>query len=138
MLKYLYDNRWTLRSKEWQPHCGKRRRRRQKHRWRDEFTSYKVAAWMQEAQDRRKKMEDAGRGLHTAKDESAYIIKLLLLKYRYDVGRSSTHLEASLNIQLLSTNPYKMGCFRLIIGSPIKDIGQDNNIQCHHSMIGYA
>ncbi len=57
----LTDNRWTLRSKEWQPRTGKKRRGRQKRRWRDELTSYRGAAWMQVAQDRRKwKMLEEG------------------------------------------------------------------------------
>ena len=50
----LTDDHWTLRSTEWQPSTNKKRRGRQRCRWRDELTSYRGAAWMQEAQNRRK------------------------------------------------------------------------------------
>ena len=46
------DNRWTIKTTEWQPRTGKRRRGRQKQRWRDELTEYRGTTWTREAQDR--------------------------------------------------------------------------------------
>ncbi|GFR95797.1 endonuclease-reverse transcriptase [Elysia marginata] len=48
----LQDNRWTPRVTEWQPRNGKRSRRRQAKRWRDDIVRTMGNTWTREAKDR--------------------------------------------------------------------------------------
>ncbi|GFR63732.1 RNA-directed DNA polymerase (Reverse transcriptase) domain containing protein [Elysia marginata] len=48
----IQDNRWTLRVTEWQPRNGKRLRRRQARRWRDDIVRTMGNTWTREAKDR--------------------------------------------------------------------------------------
>ncbi|GFO33009.1 endonuclease-reverse transcriptase [Plakobranchus ocellatus] len=55
----LKDNRWTLRVTEWQPRNGKRKRRRQARRWRDDIVKKKGNTWSRDARDRDEWRRDA-------------------------------------------------------------------------------
>ena len=50
----IKDNRWTIRSKEWQTECV-RSTGRPKHRWRDDIVGQQGAVWMRIAKDRERR-----------------------------------------------------------------------------------
>ena len=49
----MNDNRWTIRSTEWQVREGKRSRGRPKRRWQDDIYKYQGASWTRIAKDRK-------------------------------------------------------------------------------------
>ena len=50
----MNDNRWTIRSTEWQVREGKRSRGRPKRRWQDDIYKYQGASWTRTAKDRQR------------------------------------------------------------------------------------
>ena len=50
----MSDNRWTIRSTEWQVREGKRSRGRPKRRWQDDICQYQGASWARTAKDRKR------------------------------------------------------------------------------------
>ena len=58
----MKDNRWAIRSTEWQTE-GVRSAGRPKRRWRDDIVGQQGAVWMRIAKDSQRKMEDSGGGL---------------------------------------------------------------------------
>ena len=50
----MTDNRWTIRSTEWQVRDGKRSRGRPKRRWQDDIYKYQGASWTRAAKDRQR------------------------------------------------------------------------------------
>ena len=48
----MTDNRWTIRTTEWQPRVGKRSRGRPKKRWRDDITKLVGGTWTRIAKER--------------------------------------------------------------------------------------
>ena len=50
----MSDNRWTIRSTEWQVREGKRSRGRPKRRWQDDICKYQGASWARTAKDRKR------------------------------------------------------------------------------------
>ena len=50
----MQDNRWTIRTTEWQVRKGRRPRGRPKMRWKDDIMKWQGAAWTRTAKDRKK------------------------------------------------------------------------------------
>ena len=50
----MQDNRWTIRTTEWQVRKGRRPRGRPKMRWKDDIMKWQGATWTRTAKDRKK------------------------------------------------------------------------------------
>ena len=50
----MTDNRWNIRSTEWQGRDGKPSRGRPKRRWQDDINKYQGASWTRAAKDRQR------------------------------------------------------------------------------------
>ena len=63
----MTDNRWTIRTTEWQPRSGKRSRGRPRKRWRDDILKL-VGGDMVKDSKGKNNLEESDRGLHPAVD----------------------------------------------------------------------
>ena len=50
----MQDNRWTIRTTEWQVRKGRRPRGRPKMRWKDDIMKWQGATWTRTAKDRKR------------------------------------------------------------------------------------
>ena len=70
----IRDNRWTIRTTEWQVRKGRRPRGRPKMRWKDDIMKWQGATWTRTAKDRKKWLRTYG-GLLPAVEEHSLGIR---------------------------------------------------------------